>query len=72
MTHVRKSFIVYPPNYQPFVSGPRYRLFHSKRQAFKQANRWGSGSMVMDSIHIHPKPRTGWQSSLSKKVWWLD
>lgn len=68
--HRRKQFLVYPPNYQPLdITTTRYRTFKSKRQAFKQALRWGSGAAVMDSVHIHPKPRTSWQSSFSTCFW---
>ena len=68
--HRRKTFLVYPPNYQPLdITGPRYRTYRSKRQAFKQAARWGTGATVMDSIHIHLKPRTDWESSFSTCFW---
>ena len=69
--HRRKQFLVYPPNYQPLAvgGGSRYRIYRSKRQAFKQAVRWGKGATVMDSIHVHPKARSSWQSSFSTRYW---
>ena len=68
--HRRKRFVVYPPNYQP-LTRMRYRVFRSKRQALKQARRWGTGATMMDAIYIHPKPRTSWQSSFSTGIWEL-
>lgn len=67
MAHRRKSWLVYPPNYTP--GQHRYRTFHSKRKAFKQALKWGEGATVMDAVHIHPRARTPWQSSFSTGFW---
>lgn len=67
MTHRRKTWLVYPPNYTP--GQQRFRTFYSKRKAFKCALRWGSGASVMNAIHVHPKPRTHWQSSFSTGEW---
>jgi hypothetical protein len=60
MTHRRKKFLVYPPNYQP---GDGYVIKYSKRQAWKVAVLFGAGASVDASIHIHPR-----QDSIGKPL----
>ena len=55
MTHKRKTFLVYPPNYTP---GDGYKKAHSKRQAWKLANK--SGCQVHEVIATHPSPFAPW------------
>ena len=85
MTHRRKEFLVYPPWYDPYdphrsyaktdtpgkPEAHHYRVFKSKRKAFRQARKWGMRSEVAESIHVHPKRHTSWQSSRTGRVWEL-
>jgi hypothetical protein len=70
--HRRKEFLVYPPNYDPMAGGIRYRTFKSKRQAWKQACRWGVGTNIMESVHVHRAPRKHWESSRAERDWWVE
>lgn len=86
MTHRRKHFLVYPPFYDPMPAlnheGPPhppgkpwasvYRVFASKKRAFRQATRWGAGSEVLESVHIHPRRHTSWVSSSGKRSWTIE
>jgi hypothetical protein len=71
MTHRRKRFIVYHPRHLE-LGAPSYRMFYSKRQAWKQAYRWGVNSCVMEDIHVHPAPRKRWMSSRFGRDWWIE
>lgn len=71
MTHRRKKFIVYHPRHmQP--GAPMYRMFASKRQAWKQAHKWGVNSCVAEDIHVHTAPRTMWKSGHFGRDWWIE
>lgn len=84
MTHRRKEFLVYPPYYCPYGElllpphepgkpwADRYRVFASKRKAFEQAVKWGQGSEVMESIHVHLQARKPWQSSRVGRSWTME
>jgi len=71
MTHRRKTFIVYHPDHKPLVNS-RYKMFHSKRQAWKQAYKWGEGTGVMEDIHTHPAPFKSWVSSRGGRDWTIE
>jgi hypothetical protein len=71
MTHRRKEFIVYHPRYmQP--GAPKYRVFASKRHAWRQACKWGVNSCIAESIHIHPAPFKPWMSARGGRDWWTE
>lgn len=57
MSHRRKTFVVYPPNYKP---GDGFKKVRSKRQAWKVANK--PGCEVHESIQTHPAPFKPWIS----------
>lgn len=67
MTHRRKEFLVYPPNYRPGAL-PKYRSFKSRKAAAKQAERWGESASVDVSINVHDRPHTRWVSSFGKPL----
>jgi hypothetical protein len=71
MTHRRKSFIVYHPRHMQ-VGAPGYRVFASKRQAWKQAYKWGVNTCVAEDIHVHPAPFKPWMSAQGGKDWWIE
>lgn len=58
MTHRRKHYHVYPPNYNSDVGN--YKTYRSKRQAFKNANK--EGCWIMESVFIYQGPRRMWAS----------
>jgi hypothetical protein len=62
--HNRKTFIVYPPEYDPTPgSGHRYKKFKSLGKAKKSAMKMGKGAMIMVDICGYEKERTHWKSS---------
>jgi hypothetical protein len=67
MTHRRKDFIVYPPNYKPLTG--RYKIYYSKFQAWKAGIRLGEGATVVVSLQIHPAKHTMWISSSNYLLW---
>lgn len=71
MTHRRKQFLAYPPNYDPYGL-PRYRSFKSRKAAAKQAEKWGEGASVDVSTQIHDRPRTPWTSSFGKSLFTIE
>lgn len=69
MTHKRKQYLVYPPNY----SFPmKYYMCYSKIQAWKQAKRLGVGAEVSISINRHPKSHTSREGSEFKPLYSVE
>jgi hypothetical protein len=53
MTHRRKRFIVYPPNYNPHsAENQRLKKHYSKHKAIKAAWKLGDGAEIMEFITI--------------------
>jgi hypothetical protein len=69
MSHSRKAFLIYPPNYMP---GDGYKVRYSKRQAWKVAVRMGEGASVDVCTQHHPAPRKSWVSFGSKLLWVVE
>ena len=68
MTHRRKLYVVYPPDYQP---GDGYKKRFSRLQATKTAARMGEGASILCWVHIHPSPRKEWRSATPICEWWI-
>jgi hypothetical protein len=68
MTHRRKQFLVYPPEYSPH-SGKRYKVRFSKRQAWKLAAKLGAGASIDVNVTHHPARATHWNSSTGYALW---
>jgi hypothetical protein len=66
MTHRRKTYIVYPPNYVPPM---KYYLRYSKLQAWKLSRNLGVGAHVSISINRHPKNHAQWEGSEFKPLY---
>jgi hypothetical protein len=66
MAHIRKRFLVYPPDYKP---GDGFKVRHSKFQAWKVALRMGAGASIDVSVYRHPAPRKNWVSSSGYALW---
>lgn len=66
--HTRKTFLVYPVDYDPHSSG-RYKKTYSKYQAKKCARRLGYGSQIDESVHKHEKSHVRWFSSSTGRTW---
>lgn len=68
--HRRKQFLIYPPNYNPNATPYRkYKVRHSKRQAWKVAVKMGEGASVDVSVQTHPARGKDWKSSSSYALW---
>jgi len=66
MSHRRKEFVVYPPNYQP---GDGFIKVRTVKAAKKQCRKYGIGSSVMPWIHQHPSRCKPWQTSWTMNLW---
>lgn len=63
MTHRRKTFIVYPPNYKP---GGRVKKAKSLRQGW---TAMPAGSSMVERISIHTKKHTECAVTITGRTW---
>ena len=68
--HRRKEFVVYPPDYDPYV-GRRYLAYKSLRKANLQARKFGAGSEIVEYVQEYRGPRQFWWSSSPGRSWTL-